>query len=108
MPRTIESPYPRVPPLPPANFHSWLFENPPANQLPKDHVLHVDGLTGDNRTFGQFLERIKDGATALAAPLSDDGLGVQPGSNEIVGILSPNCLVSRIIKISSLPFLKQQ
>ncbi|TDL16556.1 acetyl-CoA synthetase-like protein [Rickenella mellea] len=91
-PRIIKSPFPPVPPLPPLNFHTFLFQFPPGNGIPKDHTIHVDGLTGETRSVGQFLERVKDGATALTASISQGGLGIAPGSDEIVGILSPNSL----------------
>ena len=86
----FQSPYPEVPPFPDRNV-TYLFNNP-EEPSENDHVLHVDGLTGEERTKNQFFERVYDGATALAAHPSKGGLGLGP--SDMVGILSHNCLVS--------------
>ncbi|OCH91611.1 acetyl-CoA synthetase-like protein [Obba rivulosa] len=79
-----------VPPLPPLNIHDLLFRRPDRVDIP-DYPLHVDGLTGRTRTYYEFLERVHDGATALSAPASEGGLGLQP-EKDMVGIYSFNCL----------------
>ncbi|KAH8118014.1 acetyl-CoA synthetase-like protein [Phellopilus nigrolimitatus] len=90
----VRSPYPPVPPLPPLNYHTMLFGMPPGNVIPHDFVVHIDGISGEQRTYGQFVERARDCATALAAPVNQGGLGVscEGGEKEIVVILSQNCL----------------
>lgn len=91
----LKSPYPPIPPMPPLNFHTMLFERPPGNTIPKDFVVHVDGITGETRTYGEFVERVRDCATAFVAPVSVGGLGVQPRGDvrEIIALFSPNCMV---------------
>ena len=101
----IKSKFPGLPALPPMNVHTFMFESAPGNQVPDDHVLYVDGITGETRTRGQFIERVRDAATALAAHVADGGLGLSFGATgaptifasqpkELVAIFSPNCLVS--------------
>lgn len=84
---------PKFAPLPPrqhTNFHHVLFDSPPGNQYPREHVLYIDGLTGEQQTHGEFYERVRDGATAMAAAKDDGGLGVRDG---MVAIFAPNCIV---------------
>ncbi len=76
--------------LPPTNFHHVLFDNPPGNQYPRNHVLYIDGLTGEQRTHGEFYERVRDSATAFASAKDDGGLGLRSG---MVAIFAPNCIV---------------
>ena len=94
MPYT-KSPYPPIPELPPLNVHTLLFERPPGNTIPQDFVVHIDALTGEERTYGQFVERVRDCATALSAPVSQGGLDIRHDSTEkeIIALFSPNCLV---------------
>lgn len=114
----IKSPFPPIPPLPHRNFHSVLFHQPPGNAIPTDLMLYVDPTAGQSSTVGQFIESVRDGATALAAPETVGGLGVYsisdlsdaigaqtqtrarptPASRQtdIIAILSPNCLVSQL------------
>lgn len=84
----LTSMYPDIPAHPPVNIHHCLF-NRPDQQGWKDHTFHIDGLTGERRTFRQFKQRVVDGATALSADVGVD----LTGPNEIVGILGENCLV---------------
>lgn len=86
----FQSPYSEIPPFPERNV-TYLF-NDPESPSDSDHVLHVDGLTGEQRTKSQFFERVYDGATALCASPSQGGLGLT--SSDMVGILSHNCMVS--------------
>ncbi|KAL5526526.1 hypothetical protein ACEPAF_8250 [Sanghuangporus sanghuang] len=90
----FSSPYPPIPALPPLNVHTLLFERPPGNTIPRDFVVHIDGLTGETRTYGQFVERIRDCATALATSVSQGGLGIRHDGleREIIAVFSPNCL----------------
>lgn len=86
----LRSPYPPLPELPLTNYHNVLFAGTQQSDTP-DYVLHIDGITGETRTRSEFLERLYDGATALGAAKSVGGLGFT--SNDVVGILSDNCLV---------------
>ena len=84
----FQSPFPRVPDYPFPNAHH-LFFNRPDQANWKDYVLHVDALTGKARKWSEFKDRVKRGATAFGDP------GLFPHKeNEIVGILSENCVVS--------------
>ncbi|TFY69544.1 hypothetical protein EVJ58_g346 [Rhodofomes roseus] len=84
----FKSPFPEVPPLPDQNVHDFIFNS---GRTPEtDYVLHIDGLTGEKRTFSEFVERVRTAATALSQP-RPEGPGVD-GEREIVGILSHNSL----------------
>lgn len=61
-----------------------------------DFTLHIDGVSGRKRSYFQFLSRVEDGATALGAPVSSGGLGLQAEAGEMVGLLGPNNMVSLI------------
>ena len=82
--------YPPMPDVPATNYHTFLFGVPLQSDMP-DHVMHIDGLTGQKRTRSEFLERMYDGATALGSRKITGGLGFS--SNDMIGILSDNCLV---------------
>ena len=58
-----------------------------------DYTLFVDATTGKRRRFRETLAHIEDCATALTLAAEEGGLDIEPGSNEVVGILSENCLV---------------
>lgn len=100
----VKSLYPDPPELPPLNYHTLVFEK--LSNVPRDFVIQIDGLTGEKRTYGQFVERVRDCATALAAPAEKDGLGLELGrdtkNKTFIGILSPNTLVCRAIFASAL------
>lgn len=79
--------------LPHTNAHNLLFPPDVVNSEP-NFVMHIDGLSGEERTRKQVLERFYDGATALTTPESAGGLGISRDSGEIVAIQSHNSLVS--------------
>lgn len=91
----VKSPYPPVPDLPDLNYFTLLFETSPGKDHPQDYVVQVDVETGEKRTYREFVDRIRDCATGLAAPVEQGGLGIKhdAGEQEIVAIFSPNCLV---------------
>ncbi|KAF8887155.1 hypothetical protein BD779DRAFT_1786298 [Infundibulicybe gibba] len=74
----IKSPYPDVPPFPATNCHDIFFNRPDQAEWP-DYTVHIDPATGFRRTRREFIERIRDGATALGAPVSAGGLGLRGG-----------------------------
>jgi len=80
-----------MPPVTPTNYHNVVFRGPEVVNMP-DYVMYIDGITGQTRTRYEILERVYDGATALGAPKEAGGLGFT--SNDIVAIMSDNCLVS--------------
>lgn len=84
--------YPDVPNIPPTNIHNIIFHRQDQKEW-KNHTLHIDAVTGKKRTFREFYERVIDGATALASPASEEGLGLKGEDGEIVGILAENCMV---------------
>lgn len=93
----VKSPYPPVPDLPNLNYFSLLFETSPGKDHPRDYVIHVDVETGEQRTYGEFLDRTRDCATGLAASVEQGGLGIRYAENteqEIIVIFSPNSMVS--------------
>ena len=88
------SAFPPVPPIPPTNYHNLIFHRPDQANI-RDHVMQIDGITGQRRNRYEFIERVYDGATALGAPKEAGGLGFT--SNDVIGIMSDNCLVSILV-----------
>ena len=93
----LKSPYPPVPPVQDTNFHEHVFGSPPNTTAAPDYVLHIDGLSGRQRTRNEFYEELRDGATALAAPVAVGGLGLRSEDGDMVAIYSANCLVRAVI-----------
>ncbi|EIW85344.1 acetyl-CoA synthetase-like protein [Coniophora puteana RWD-64-598 SS2] len=89
--RIIKSLYPPLPPVPEQNVHHVLLSRPDQAQWP-DFTFQVDAYTGLKRSFSEFKGRVIDGATALASPVSQGGLGLSPENGDLVGLLSENCL----------------
>lgn len=58
-----------------------------------DFVVHIETHTGRTLSFRELRKRINGLATALGAPTSLGGFGLQPGSGEIIGIMSDNSSV---------------
>ena len=80
-----------LPPIPDPPFPNahHLFLNRPDQAEWEDYDLHVDAPTGKVRKWHEFKDRVKRGATAFGDP------GLFPcEENEIVGVLSENCVVS--------------
>ena len=80
-----------LPPIPDPPFPNahHLFLNRPDQAEWEDYDLHVDAPTGKVRKWHEFKARVKRGATAFGDP------GLFPcEENEIVGVLSENCVVS--------------
>ena len=89
----IKSPYPDIPNSTEGNVHYALFQRPDQAQWPEDFTLHIDARTGKKRTYREFLERIRLGATAIGGPVSEGGLGLQGEDGELVGIMGWNSSV---------------
>ncbi|KAG8707742.1 hypothetical protein FRC11_007186, partial [Ceratobasidium sp. 423] len=79
-PNIITSPYGPLPPQPETNFIYALLHapSPPRPPLPDDYVTHIDGITGEQRTFKQFVARINEVGAALLAPKDRGGLAIRP------------------------------
>ncbi|KAG1882796.1 hypothetical protein F4604DRAFT_353071 [Suillus subluteus] len=86
-----KSMFPDLPVVPEANVHHLLFNRPDQQAWP-DYTLYVNATTGKRWSFRQFVERVRDGATALGADIEQGGLGISLEKGEIVGILSENSL----------------
>ncbi|KAG0708433.1 hypothetical protein DFH29DRAFT_870962 [Suillus ampliporus] len=82
--------FPDLPKVPESNVHHLLFNRPDQKKWP-DYTLFVNVATGQRHSFREFVERVRDGATALGADVAQGGLGLRPENGEIVGILSENC-----------------
>ncbi|KAG1855928.1 hypothetical protein F4604DRAFT_1590599 [Suillus subluteus] len=82
--------FPDLPKVPESNVHHLLFNRPDQREWP-DYTLFVNVATGQRRSFREFIERVRDGATALGADVSQGGLGLRPENGDLVGILSENC-----------------
>ncbi|KIK90748.1 hypothetical protein PAXRUDRAFT_831419 [Paxillus rubicundulus Ve08.2h10] len=83
--------FPPLPEIPPQNVHHILFNRPEQKTWP-DYTFQVSASTGATRSFQEFLERVRDGATALGSDVKDGGLGIRRENDEIVGVLSENSL----------------
>lgn len=84
--------FPPLPKMPPQNIHNILFNRPEQADWP-DYALHVNILTGQTRSFRQFIETVRDGATTMSSDVNLGGLGIRPGNDELVGVLSENSMV---------------
>ncbi|KAF8644755.1 hypothetical protein AX16_008288 [Volvariella volvacea WC 439] len=95
-PAIITSPFPDPPPasVPTTNAHNVFF-NRPEQALWPDFTLQIDAATGARRTYREFVERVRDVGSVLAAGREKGGLGLGSGE-EIVGILSDNSMASHI------------
>ncbi|KAG1735180.1 hypothetical protein EDB19DRAFT_1995302 [Suillus lakei] len=82
--------FPDLPKVPESNVHHFIFNRPDQQEWP-DYTLFVNVATGQRRSFREFVERVRDGATALGADVAQGGLGLRPENGELVGILSENC-----------------
>ncbi|KAG1732417.1 uncharacterized protein EDB91DRAFT_1349080 [Suillus paluster] len=82
--------FPDLPKVPESNVHHLLFNRPDQKEWP-DYTLFVNVATGQRRSFREFVERVRDGATSLGADVAQGGLGLRPENGELVGILSENC-----------------
>ncbi|KAG0706265.1 hypothetical protein DFH29DRAFT_980527 [Suillus ampliporus] len=82
--------FPDLPKVPESNVHNLLFNRPDQKKWP-DYTLFVNAATGQRCSFREFVERVRDGATALGADVANGGLGLRPENGEVVGILSENC-----------------
>ncbi|KAG0706739.1 hypothetical protein DFH29DRAFT_980202 [Suillus ampliporus] len=82
--------FPDLPTVQEPNIHDYLFNRPEQQDWP-DYTLYVNVATGQRRSFREFVERVRDGATALGADVAQGGLGLRPENGELVGILSENC-----------------
>jgi hypothetical protein len=101
----VKSPYPDPPALPKVNAHHILFKRPDQTDWP-DYTLHIDGMSGKRVMFREWVRDMEDLSTALAAPTSEDCMGLQgwgegegaedvvPGRKEIIGIMGENSSVS--------------
>ncbi|KAG2147413.1 uncharacterized protein EDB93DRAFT_1250559 [Suillus bovinus] len=83
--------FPALPKVPESNIHHFLFDRPEQREWP-DYTLFVNAATGQRRSFREFVDHVRDGATALGADVVQGGLGLCPENGDLVGILSENSL----------------
>jgi hypothetical protein len=88
----LKSLYPDIPEFPPTNIHDVCLSRRPADA--PDFCFQIDGATGQTRSWNEVKARVAHAMTALGAPESKGGLDLRPENGEIVGVLSPNSLVS--------------
>ncbi|KAH9002766.1 acetyl-CoA synthetase-like protein [Lactarius hatsudake] len=96
--KSLRSPIPAGPAI---NYYDFLFRRPELRSWP-DYTLFVDATTGRRRRFRETLANIEDCATALTLAADEGGLDMEPGSNEVVGILSENCLEYPVLVLALL------
>ncbi|KAL9712238.1 hypothetical protein Ac2012v2_005316 [Leucoagaricus gongylophorus] len=105
----LKSMYPDPPPNPSMlNAYSVLAGRSGVADWP-DFTAHVEYHTGKKYSFKEVCARINYLATALGAPTSLEGLGLEAGSGERIGIMSDNSsdyaiLVVSLLKIA-VPFI---
>lgn len=85
----IKSPYCDLPAAPDANVFHYLWDRADQASWPRDLTLYIEAKSGRKWTYQEFRERVWAGATALAAPISQGGLGIQ-AKDEVVAIISQN------------------
>jgi hypothetical protein len=84
---------------PTVNYYDFLIGRQDLASWP-DYTLFIDAMTGKRRRFRETLARIEECATALSSAKRDGGLEIEPGSEEVVGILSENCIVRNLFLVS--------
>ena len=94
----LKSHYPDVPPQPSVNAHYFFFHRPDQAGWP-NFTTHIDVETGEEIMYDDFLERIRDLATGLGAPISQGGLGISAEDQEMIGIMGENSSVSRSLML---------
>jgi len=99
----LKSMYPDPPPNPSMlNAYSVLAGRSGVADWP-DFTAHVEYHTGKKYSFKEVCARINYLATALGAPTSLEGLGLEAGSGERIGIMSDNSSVGcRCFRMSSI------
>ncbi|SRR6266404_4032982 len=97
-PRTLTAAGPTI------NYYDFLLRRPELTSWP-DFTLFVDATTGRRRRFRQTLSHIEDCTTALTLAADEGGLDIEPGRNEVVGILSENCLVGTTLIFTTSVYL---
>lgn len=78
------------------NIHYMMFKRPDQAQWPEDFTIHIDAVTGEKRSFREFVARVYDLTTALGGAPSDGCLGMN--TEDKVGVLMENssvCLSNR-------------
>jgi hypothetical protein len=95
----LKSLYRDVPAFPPTNIHDFCLHRRPADE--PDYTFQVDAATGRKRSWREFKTRVAHAMTALGASESQGGLDLRPENGEIVGVLSPNSLVSTVLGLCS-------
>ena len=86
-----------LPPTPDSSLPNahHLFLNRPDQAEWEDYNLQVDAPTGKVRKWYEFKDRVKRGATAFGDP------SLFPcEENEVIGVLSENCVVSSMSLVS--------
>ncbi|KAF9013097.1 hypothetical protein BDQ17DRAFT_1419276 [Cyathus striatus] len=85
----IKSPYPNPSPLPPTNAYNFLYNRDDQKQW-KDFTAHIDSLTGKKKLFSELKADVQELGTALGAPTSQGGLGLNGDGGEMIGIMGEN------------------
>lgn len=80
--------YPEPPKAPEMNIHYMMFKRPDQAQWPEDFTIHIDAVTGEKRSFREFVARVYDLTTALGGAPSDGCLGMN--TEDKVGVLMEN------------------
>lgn len=82
----VKSFLPDPPTLPPTNISTFLLDS---RDVP-DHLLYIDGLSGQRRTRNEFKERVGLARTILGSKVENGGVGLD--SQCMVAIFSENCM----------------
>ncbi|PFH48606.1 hypothetical protein AMATHDRAFT_149468 [Amanita thiersii Skay4041] len=87
----LKSMYPDLPPIPPGNAHNLCLRRPDQEDW-LDYTVHIDSTTGQTRSFREFVQRVDHAATALGGSMEKGSLGLSTEHNDIIGIMSENCM----------------
>ncbi|KAF5348540.1 hypothetical protein D9756_009586 [Leucocoprinus leucothites] len=86
----LKSLYPDPPPNPPLLNAYLALSGRPDQAVWPDFTAHIEHHTGKTYSFKEVCKRINDLATALGAPTSLGGLGLEYTGGERIGIMSDN------------------
>ncbi|KAF9013094.1 hypothetical protein BDQ17DRAFT_1342723 [Cyathus striatus] len=85
----IKSPFPSPPALPPTNVYNFLYNREDQKEW-KDFTALIDSASGKKKLFSELKSDVQELGTALGAPTSQGGLGLNGDGGEIISIMGEN------------------
>ncbi|GJJ15954.1 hypothetical protein Clacol_010233 [Clathrus columnatus] len=87
----LRSLFPPIPDVPTSNYFHTVFPDGSLENQTNDYIIHIDAITGQQRSVSQFTQDVHDTVTALGTKKSQGG-GLGLNDQHRVGILSDNCM----------------